>query len=194
MSRDMEDIVTVMDGRSEIVSEVQKAGKDLKDYFGAISDFSQGIEVRPKELRNYFHRAAVFILLEDYESAISDFTKIISIQPNSGMAYYYRAYSKNMLGDSNEACTDMLEALKISSQNDGWLKNDRYGYDFSWSIYYSRNKISPFKWGFKNECWTGYNGSKYPTTGDTRGNWSMRIEDGEWYTDYEFFGTPAIPT
>ena len=32
MSRDMEDIVTVMDGRSEIVSEVQKAGKDLKDY------------------------------------------------------------------------------------------------------------------------------------------------------------------
>ena len=32
MSRDMEDIVTVMDGRSEIVSEVQKAGKNLKDY------------------------------------------------------------------------------------------------------------------------------------------------------------------
>jgi len=32
MSRDMEDIVTVLDGRSEIVSEVQKAGKELKDY------------------------------------------------------------------------------------------------------------------------------------------------------------------
>ncbi len=32
MSRDMEDIITVMDGRSEIVSEVQQAGEELKDY------------------------------------------------------------------------------------------------------------------------------------------------------------------
>jgi len=32
MSRDMEDIVAVLDGRSEIVSEVQEADKDLKDY------------------------------------------------------------------------------------------------------------------------------------------------------------------
>jgi hypothetical protein len=32
MSRDMEDIVTVLDGRSEIVSEVQKAGEELRDY------------------------------------------------------------------------------------------------------------------------------------------------------------------
>ena len=32
MSRDMEDIVTVLDGRSEIVSEVQQAGEELKDH------------------------------------------------------------------------------------------------------------------------------------------------------------------
>ena len=32
MSRDMEDIVTVLDGRSEIVSEVQQAGEELKEY------------------------------------------------------------------------------------------------------------------------------------------------------------------
>jgi len=32
MSRDMEDIVTMLDGRSEIISEVQQAGKELKDY------------------------------------------------------------------------------------------------------------------------------------------------------------------
>lgn len=32
MSRDMEDIVTVLDGRSEIVFEVQQAGEELKDY------------------------------------------------------------------------------------------------------------------------------------------------------------------
>lgn len=32
MSRDMEDIVTVLDGRPEIISEVQEAGKELKDY------------------------------------------------------------------------------------------------------------------------------------------------------------------
>ncbi len=32
MSRDMEDIVTVLDGRSEIVTEVQQAGEELKDY------------------------------------------------------------------------------------------------------------------------------------------------------------------
>ena len=32
MSRDMEDIVTVLDGRPEIVSEVQESGRELKDY------------------------------------------------------------------------------------------------------------------------------------------------------------------
>jgi hypothetical protein len=32
MSRDMEDIVTVLDGRSEIVSEVKEAGKEIEDY------------------------------------------------------------------------------------------------------------------------------------------------------------------
>jgi hypothetical protein len=32
MSRDMEDIVTVLDGRSEIVFEVQQACEELKDY------------------------------------------------------------------------------------------------------------------------------------------------------------------
>ena len=32
ISLDMEDIVTVLDGRSEIVFEVQQAGEELKDY------------------------------------------------------------------------------------------------------------------------------------------------------------------
>jgi hypothetical protein len=32
MSRDMEDIVTVLDGRSEIVSEIQQASDELKTY------------------------------------------------------------------------------------------------------------------------------------------------------------------
>lgn len=37
MSRDMEDIITVLDGRSEVVSEVQHADKELKDYLIARS-------------------------------------------------------------------------------------------------------------------------------------------------------------
>ena len=32
MSRDMEDIITVLDGRSEIESEVQQADEELKNY------------------------------------------------------------------------------------------------------------------------------------------------------------------
>ncbi len=32
MSRDMEDIVTLLDGRPEIVSEVQQVGRELKNY------------------------------------------------------------------------------------------------------------------------------------------------------------------
>lgn len=32
MSRDMEDIITVLDGRSEIVFEVKQAGEELQDY------------------------------------------------------------------------------------------------------------------------------------------------------------------
>lgn len=44
ISRDMEDIITVLDGRSEIVSEVQQASEDLKNYL--VEQFSMLLEER----------------------------------------------------------------------------------------------------------------------------------------------------
>jgi len=48
---------------------------DLKDYQGAISDFTEAIEIYPKDAHAYTIRGEAKKSLEDHEGAESDFQK-----------------------------------------------------------------------------------------------------------------------
>jgi|TARA_B110000240_G_scaffold143127_1_gene158389 tetratricopeptide (TPR) repeat protein len=67
--------------------------EDLKDYYGAIEDFTKAIDLSTNKLHSYFYRAAVFILLKDYKSADMDYSKIISIAPNMRASYWMGHFS-----------------------------------------------------------------------------------------------------
>lgn len=77
MSRDMEDIIAVLDGRSEIVSEVQQASEELKDYL--VERFSMLLEERdfldalPGHLLSDAANQARSTLIIDRLRAIADF-------------------------------------------------------------------------------------------------------------------------
>jgi hypothetical protein len=75
MSRDMEDIVTVLDGRSEIVSEVQLADEELKTYlvlrFSILLKERDFLDALPGQLPPDAASQAISTLITDRLKAIA---------------------------------------------------------------------------------------------------------------------------
>ena len=75
---------------------------DLKDYKGAIEDYTKAIEINPNNADAYFNRGVSKSNSEDDKGAIEDYTKVIEINPNDTDAYYNRGVLKEglkFLGD-----------------------------------------------------------------------------------------------
>jgi tetratricopeptide (TPR) repeat protein len=61
----------------------QGSSKDsLKDYKGAIADYTRAIRINPKAADVYYYRGTAKYNLKDYPGAIADFTKTIEIVPS----------------------------------------------------------------------------------------------------------------
>ncbi|WP_396170577.1 tetratricopeptide repeat protein [Flavobacterium sp.] len=86
---------------------------DLKDYKGAIVDFTKSIEIKPYWGDTYLCRGKAKAYLEDYRGAIADFTKNIEFYPNNGDAYLSRGESKVSLNDFHGAIADFNNAIEI---------------------------------------------------------------------------------
>ena len=65
---------------------------DLKDYNGAIADYTKAIELNPNYANAYYNRGISKHNLKDYNGAISDYNKAIEIDPNYANAYYNRGF------------------------------------------------------------------------------------------------------
>ncbi|MDA0889486.1 MAG: tetratricopeptide repeat protein [Bacteroidetes bacterium] len=88
---------------------------DLKDYSGAIADYTKAIELDPNFAYAYYNRGNSKKNLKDYSGAIADYTKAIELNPNYAYAYVNRGISKEDLGDLNGACADWKKAAKLGS-------------------------------------------------------------------------------
>ena len=69
----------------------------LKDYRGAILDFSKAIELNPTDAMAYVDRGASKGYLHDYEGAIADYSKAIELNPKFAGAYFNRGLNKAKL-------------------------------------------------------------------------------------------------
>jgi len=85
----------------------------LKDYYGAVSDYTKAIEIEPNYTDAYFNRGLVKGDLKDYKGAVSDYTKAIEIEPNYAEAYYNRGVVKFDLEDYYGALADYTKAIEI---------------------------------------------------------------------------------
>ena len=86
---------------------------DLKDYYGAIADFTKAISLNPDYAYAYYNRGLSKNYLKDYYGAIADFTKAISLNPDYVKAYYNRGNSKYGLKDYYGAITDFTKAISL---------------------------------------------------------------------------------
>jgi len=88
------------DAYSQTAEEYYKRGNaksDLKDYYGAISDYTKAIELKPDYASAYVNRGNRKMGLRDYYGAISDFIKAIELKPDYPVTYYNSGISKYFL-------------------------------------------------------------------------------------------------
>ena len=67
---------------------------NLKDYYGAIADYTKAIELNPDYADAYYNRGNAKRSLKDYYVAIADYTKAIELNPDYADAYYNWGFSK----------------------------------------------------------------------------------------------------
>jgi tetratricopeptide (TPR) repeat protein len=87
------------------------------DRQGAISDFTQAIQINPNFAQAYYNRGATRNDLGDKQGAINDFSHFINFHPRNGLAYFNRGIARHELGDKQGAISDFTQVIKLNSNN-----------------------------------------------------------------------------
>ena len=90
---------------------------NLKDYKGAIVDFTKAIQINPNNSYYYFYRAYSKFYLKDYKGSIADYTRAIELDPKHEYAYNNRGNSKKNLKDYYGAISDYTRAIELDPNN-----------------------------------------------------------------------------
>ena len=97
---------------------------DLKDYYGAISDYSKAIELNPEDAYAYYNRGLAKENIGDLSGAISDYSKAIELNPEYADAYRNRGIAKENIGDLSGACSDWRKAGNLGQTDPKeWVAN-----------------------------------------------------------------------
>jgi len=95
-----------------------KAKAELKDYKGAIDEYTKAIEVNPKYALAYRGRGAAKVQLDDYRGAITDFTKAIEADQNDTFSYWDRGIARGAIDDNDGAIADLTKVIEINPKAD----------------------------------------------------------------------------
>ena len=120
-------LYTIANCYSQTSEEFYKRGiiKDsLRDYKGAIVDYTKAIEIDGKYVDAYYKRGvarSAFIPIDssgftilDIQGAILDFTTVIEINPNYKNTYYLRGRAKlDLTEDYEGAILDFTKAIQL---------------------------------------------------------------------------------
>lgn len=87
------------------------AKRNLKDYEGALSDFSMAIELDPQYSKGYFQRGLTKSQLNDYKNAIPDYSRAIEIDSNDARVYHERGCAKIGIKDYQGAILDLTKSM-----------------------------------------------------------------------------------
>src|SRR6476646_3080895 len=83
---------------------------DAGNYQGAIDNFTQALQLNPKDADAYYNRGYARHVLGKYQEAIADYTEAIRLKPDYGDAYGNRAYAQYLVGNLKEVIADCTAA------------------------------------------------------------------------------------
>ncbi len=127
------------------------------DYDRAIANFSQAIEINPRDADAYTNRALAKEKIGDFDEAISDYSHAIEINPQDTDAYVNRGIAKQKSGDSDGAISDYSHAIEFDSRDDlayynrGTAKMDKRDFNGAVADFNQAIEISPRTALFYNE-------------------------------------------
>lgn len=85
-----------------------------QDYQGAITNYSQALQINPKNAQIYFKRAEIHHHLGNFQNAINDYSQAIYINPKDAYSYNNRGIIYEKFGYIDYAINDYEKALKIN--------------------------------------------------------------------------------
>jgi len=77
-------------------------------------DFTQAIQLAPKDINAFYNRGNILFQEEDFAGAIADFAKAAEINPNFGKAYYALGLSYIKSKQNDKACLAFQQAQKLN--------------------------------------------------------------------------------
>ncbi|MCS6989588.1 MAG: tetratricopeptide repeat protein [Chloroherpetonaceae bacterium] len=84
-----------------------------KNFKAAVADFTQAINLDPRNAIAYHNRGSARYCLGEYNEAIADFTKALELNPKDAEAYSHRAGAKFQSKDYNGAIADYIKATEL---------------------------------------------------------------------------------
>ena len=78
----------------------------------SLQDFSQAVNLEPKNLAYRSARASALSALKKYSAAISDWNYIIAIQPDNPLAYAERGLCEYRAKNTSKALADLQSSLQ----------------------------------------------------------------------------------
>lgn len=101
----------------------------LKDYRGAIADFTEAIELKPEYIEAYYSRAICESKLGKTEKALADFNKVTELNPEHKNAVFNRAYYiKQQTGNYKSAVQDYNRFLELNRDGENAFTYNNLGY------------------------------------------------------------------
>jgi Flp pilus assembly protein TadD len=85
----------------------------LKDYTGAVVDYSKAIKIKPKLSGLYYNRGNAKYELGDKQGAIADYNDSIKLNPNDADAYYNRGNTNRAIKNDKAAIFDYNKSIDI---------------------------------------------------------------------------------
>ncbi|MBI2933739.1 MAG: tetratricopeptide repeat protein [Planctomycetes bacterium] len=87
------------------------------DTQGAIMDFTQALEIRPKYVLAHVYRGDAAMKLGETAAAEADYSKAIALDPASSLACEQRAELRRMSKDRKGAIADLTRAIELDPNN-----------------------------------------------------------------------------
>jgi len=90
---------------------------NLKDYKGAIYDYSKSLSYSKINPSVYLMRGNAYFMIQDYNNAILDFTSTLNIDNQNIGALRNRAIVLNLVGKYEESSADFDKLLLLNANN-----------------------------------------------------------------------------
>ena len=127
----MTSIILISCGKENAYSKYKSGSAkfQLKDYRGAVSDFTKAIELKPEYVEAYYSRAICESKLGKMENALADFNKVTELDPGNKNAVFNRAYYiKQQTGDYQSAVEDYNLYLDLNKDGENAFTYNNLGY------------------------------------------------------------------